>query len=275
MGFQFLCRAAGTAGFLFVAGLVPSIIEAQVVVRGVLYDDSTGLAVRGAVMLVDPATDAPVVHVAADSAGNFLLQTRAGQYQIAAVVPGYTSILSAPISLRNGEQMTVHVPIAANGDPTHRIAVVQHIKPAPSALDRQQKDLMSGFEARRALGTGLHFDARQIAQSHAATLGEFLQSVPGLEVTDPNTTSSMEMTRSTATFVTNAMGTNSACHIAWFIDGRRIDLPGMSDPITQGLGQMSLDGVAGIEVFRGLSELPPEFAAPDVRCGAIAVWMQH
>lgn len=275
MGFQCLRRAVGAAGVLFIAGLVPSAIQAQVVVRGILYDDATGIALHGAVMLVDPATDAPVVHVAADSAGNFLLQTREGQYQIAAVVPGYTSVLSAPISLRNGEQMTVHVPIAANGDPTHQIAVVQHVKPAPSAFDNHQRQLLSAFRARSALGSGLHFNAQQIAQSHAETLGEFLQDVPGLDVGDPNTTSSMSMTRSAATFVTNTMGTTSACHIAWFIDGRRIDLPGMSDPITQGLGSMTLDGVAGIEVFRGLSELPPEFAAPDVRCGAIAIWMQH
>jgi hypothetical protein len=275
MGFQFIRRAAGAAGLLFVAGLVPAAIQAQVVVRGILYDDATGLPVRGAVMLVDPATDAPIAHVRADSAGQFALQTREGTYQIAAVFPGYTSVLSAPIGLENGEQMTVHVPIATSGDPTHQIAVVQHVKPAAHASVRDDHSRLRAFEARRALGTGLHFDAAQIAHAHVATLGEFLQNVPGLSVTDPGTTSSMSMVRSSASFVSNNPNTANACHIAWFVDGRRIDLPGMSDPITQGLGMMTLDSVIGIEVFRGLSELPPEFADPDVRCGAVAVWTKE
>ena len=38
---------------------------------------------------------------------------------------------------------------------------------------------------------------------------------------------------------------------------------------------MSLDAIEGIEVFRGLSELPSEFAAPDLRCGAIAIWTRR
>jgi len=275
MGFQFIRRAAGAAGLLFVAGLVPAAVQAQVVIRGILYDDATGLPVRGAVMLVDPSTDAPVAHVRADSAGQFALQTREGQYQIAAVFPGYTSVLSAPIALQDGEQMTVHVPIAVKGDPTHQIAVVQHVKPDHSSV-RSERSRLSAFDARRALGTGLHFDAQQIAQSHAATLGEFLQNVPGLSVTDPATTSSMTMIRSIGSFTSSGRSTRSnACHIAWFIDGRRIDLPGMSDPITQGLGMMTLDNVIGIEVFRGLSELPPEFADPDVRCGAVALWTRE
>ncbi len=275
MGFQFIRRAAGAAGLLFVAGLVPAAVQAQVVIRGILYDDATGLPVRGAVMLVDPSTDAPVAHVRADSAGQFALQTREGQYQIAAVFPGYTSVLSAPVSLRDGEQMTVHVPIAVNGDPTHQIAVVQHVKPDHASV-RSDRSRLSAFDARRALGTGLHFDAQQIAHSQAATLGEFLQNVPGLSVTNPSTTSSMTMMRSVGSFTSSGRSTSSsACHIAWFIDGRRIDLPGMSDPITQGLGMMTLDNVIGIEVFRGLSELPPEFADPDVRCGAVALWTRE
>lgn len=274
MGFQFIRRAAGAAGLLFVAGLVPAVVQSQVVIRGILYDDATGLPVRGAVMLVDPSTDAPVAHVRADSAGQFALQTREGQYQIAAVFPGYTSVLSAPVSLQDGEQMTVHVPIAVSGDPTHQIAVVQHVKPAHSSV-RSEGSRLSAFNARRALGTGLHFDAQQIAHSHAATLGEFLQNVPGLSVTDPATTSSMSMIRNIGSLATSGRSTAGACHIAWFIDGRRIDLPGMSDPITQGLGMMTLDNVIGIEVFRGLSELPPEFADPDVRCGAVALWTRE
>jgi len=59
------------------------------------------------------------------------------------------------------------------------------------------------------------------------------------------------------------------------IVGLRIDLPGRTDPLTDSLGSMELDTIEGIEVFRGLSEMPVEFAEPDLRCGAIALWMRR
>jgi hypothetical protein len=33
--------------------------------------------------------------------------------------------------------------------------------------------------------------------------------------------------------------------------------------------------VWGVEVFRGLADLPIEFAAPDARCGVIAIWTRR
>jgi len=66
-----------------------------------------------------------------------------------------------------------------------------------------------------------------------------------------------------------------ACRIGWFIDGHRMDIPGRWDPATDGLGSMQLSTVEAVEVFRGLSEMPAEFAAPDLRCGAISVWTRR
>ncbi len=253
---------------------------AQATIRGLLYDDATGTPLRGTVMLVDPSTDAAVVHVTTDSAGRFSMQSRMGTYQIGAVHPGYQRMLSAPISLVNGESMTIRIPIAEQGDPVHRIGVTEHVKPdAPTseALEkRRREDQMGGFDSRRAVGTGLHYDRAQIEKSVFHTLGEFLQAVPGFRVLDPNSTNSMMLSRSSGmTLASGISGSVVSCRLGWFIDGHRMDLPGRSDPITDGLGSMSLDTIEGIEVFRGLSEMPSEFAAPDLRCGAIAVWTRH
>ena len=73
----------------------------------------------------------------------------------------------------------------------------------------------------------------------------------------------------------NIPGAVSACHVGWFVDGHRMDMPGRTDPVTEGLGTMALENVEAVEVFRGLSEMPAEFAAPDLRCGAIAVWTRR
>ena len=185
-------------------------------------------------------------------------------------------MLSAPVSLENGEELTIRVPIAANGFPRHSIGVLEHVRPkaggSPPARDRRASAL-DAFEARRISGTGLHFDRKQLAKASVSTLGEFLQNVSGLDVVDPASATSMQMSRSAGLTNLGARVQGApTCHVGWFLDGHRIDLPGQSDPYTDSLALMELDALEAIEVFRGLSEMPLEFAEPDLRCGAIALW---
>jgi hypothetical protein len=273
MGFASI-RAAATASLVIAALVVSSDVAAQAVVRGVLYDDATGRPLQGTVMLIDPQTDAAVVHSATDSAGNFSLQTRTGTYQISAVRPGYKSIISKAIPLNNGERLTIRVPIAEAGDPQHQIGVLERVRPTEGdqalASDGRRVQ-MSGFEARRLSGLGRRYLRTQLERSGVATLGQFLQSVPGMSVMDPTSTSSMRMNRSAAM---DQVGM-TRCRVGWFLDGHRIDLPGQSDPMTDGLGSMGLDVIEAVEVFRGISEMPAEFAAPDLQCGAVAIWSRR
>jgi hypothetical protein len=132
--------------------------------------------------------------------------------------------------------------------------------------------VLDGYDRRKALGTGLHYDQSQLLRSHARTLGAFLQSVPGFRVADPGSTHSMIASRAQGMQAAASMSGAPSCRLAWFIDGQRIDIPGRNDVLTDGLASMSIDEVAALEIFRGLSEIPSEFAAPDVRCGAVAVW---
>ena len=112
---------------------------------------------------------------------------------------------------------------AASGDPRHQIGVVEHVRPAdaaPGAGTRTALDRM-GYAGRKLGGLGLHYDRRDFEKSTAATLGEFLQVVPGLFVGSPNSTSSMRTTRSTNTALGQASRASSlfTCHVGWFVDG--------------------------------------------------------
>jgi hypothetical protein len=279
MGNSILRRALAAAVVGVAASFVPSHADAQVVVRGILYDDATGAPLKGTVMLVDPGSDAAVVYTASDSSGNFVLRTRLGSYQIAAVHPGYTSVLSAPIQLADGEQITVRIPIAEKGDPQHRIGVLERVKPGQGNEGKRAEGPgrdVSRQESRRHTG-GVSYDRTRLAESGFSTLGQFLQTVPGIQVRDPNSSTSMQMSRSVAL---NSLGLQtgqgaSGCHVGWFLDGHRIDMPGRSDPMTDGLASTTLEAVESVEVFRGISEMPAEFAAPDLRCGAVAIWTRR
>ena len=90
---------------------------------------------------------------------------------------------------------------------------------------------------------------------------------------DERATASVQMRRGSGSLL-GRNNSAAACHVGWFVDGQRLDRPG-ADPLTEGLALMRLDDVEAIEVFRGISEMPPEFAAPELRCGAVALWMKH
>jgi hypothetical protein len=264
-------RGALIVGISLVTAAGASRLAAQAVLRGILYDDANGTRLRGTVMLVDPASDAPVIHTTTDTLGQFTMQFRGGTFQVAAVRAGYKSVLSAPMALQNGERLTIRIPIAVDGDPTHSIGVLEHVRPTAAAKGDARQVAMDGFNTRRNVGTGLHYDHAQLIRSPERTLGGFLQTVPGLRIADPNSANSTTVLRSQSM---QPAGSRSgpSCQVAWFLDGHRMDIPGHPDSMTDALGSIALENIDGLEVFRGVSEIPSEFAAPDVRCGAIAVW---
>src|SRR5262249_37818335 len=151
--------------------------------------------------------------------GNFLLETRTGTFRIAAVRPGYKSILSAPVPLEKGERLTIRVPIAIDRDPQHQIGVTEHIRPGGKEGDGQRRTPTTPYEARQRSGIGLHYFRAQLEKSGLSTLGQFLMTVPGLTVMDPRFASSMQTSRSQA-FNEPGMPT---CRLGWFVDGRRMD----------------------------------------------------
>lgn len=264
-------RGAIIVGISLVSAAGAPRLSGQVVLRGILYDDANGTRLRGTVMLVDPATDAPVIHTTTDTLGQFTMRFSGGTFQVAAIHPGYTSILSAPMSFQSGERLTIRIPIAADGDPTHQIGVLEHIRPGEGKREVKKVSVLDDYNRRKAIGMGLHYEQPQLARSPARTIGAFLQTVPGVRVTDPSSVYSMSLSRAQGTQAA-ALMSGAGCRLAWFIDGHRIDIPGRNDALTEGLGSISLDDIAALEIFRGLSEIPSEFAAPDVRCGAVAVW---
>lgn len=276
MGFQNMFRSAAAAATFVFAVAGPRMVRAQAVLRGFIYDDASGGRLNGGtVMLVDPVTDAPVVHVSADSLGQFILRGPAGHYQIAAVHAGYTSVLSAPIAFEDGESMTIRVPLATTGDPTHNIGVLEHTKtdiaPKRVATGREWTD---GFRMRKTLGMGVRFDRNELAHSRAVTVGDLLRRVPGVAIGSDNSTASVAMRR-TGMAGLRATSIGTPCQVGWFVDGRRIDRPGDTDPVTASLASMHLDELEALEVFRGLSEMPAEFADPDLQCGAVALWTRR
>ena len=274
MGSHLHSRATRNAVAIIAGLFAPALLHAQAIIRGVVYDDATGARIAAAaVMLVDPRTDAAVVNMKTDSLGQFSFKIGHGVYQLAAVHEGRRPVLSAPIPLADGELMTVRVPVAQDGDPVHKIGVTEHVRPAAAAPKSEGDPRLAAFERRRMAGSGgRQFDRARLDESPATTVGDFLTMVPGVAVRDGTSGSTVQMRRSASL---TALNSGSACRVGWFLDGIRMDRPGLSDAFMQTFAAMRLADVEAIEVFRGLSEMPAEYAAPELRCGAVAVWTKR
>lgn len=280
MGFQSQKHStAATAAFALAMIVIPALAGAQAVLRGVLYDDSTGTPLHGgAVVLVDPGSDAPVYHTQVDSTGVFSVNIEhAGTYQIAAIHEGYQSILSGPVPFQAGDRLTVKIPIAAGGNPIHHIGVTEHVTAlaaaaAPAPLQPRMTEQEAVLARRGHSGMGTIYDHQKLLSMNAHTVGDVLAMTPGVGVDDPTggQSSSVQMRQSQLNFGSSS-GPGSVCHVGWFLNGQRYDRP--DDPGGMyALTGLSIKEVDAIEVYRSISEVPAEYAAADLRCGVVAVW---
>ena len=278
MGFQFTGRGrwTATASCFALALLAASPARGQAgkaVLTGLLYHDSTGAPVRGTVMLVEPSTNGPVARVVTDSAARSRSRWPPASTKSPRCGMGSRPAV-APITLQSGERMTVNVPIAV-GDARHRIAIVNHTRadaqPAPDSREALASLVQTGgFASRRARhAPGHSYDRGDLERSGAHTLGEFLQHTGAMRITDVLSAGSMQMSRSATYAIPGSPSPLAACHVGWFVDAHRMDFQQGIDASTDALPGMDLNLIEGVEVFRGLSEMPPEFADPDLRCGAI------
>ncbi len=96
-------RLCLSAAVLILAGF-PALSGAQVV-RGLVRDESTGLPLRGAFVVLAEVEGTARAAVLADAQGNFLLRApRAGRYQLSAQLIGYG--ISSPPSFSLGAEET-------------------------------------------------------------------------------------------------------------------------------------------------------------------------
>lgn len=125
---------------------------------------------------------------------------------------------------------------------------------------RDQLDFLRGFHERRDRGIGYFLTREEIEESGTSDLSNLLHMVPGLR-TSPSQFGQSRM-RSVRTPITRQ------CEIKVYLDGMKYrspsDLPGIPT-----------SDIEGIEVYRGRSELPAEFADIDTNCGAIVIWSRR
>lgn len=153
-------------------------------------------------------------------------------------------------------------------EPGRSTTVVLHLEARPVVVDPLEVTVTgvrslwlerNGFYRRMESGHGRYVTREEIEERDPLRVSDLFRRVSGVEVM-PN--GQLQMKRAPTSLVSG-----QRCRIQYFVDGRSLSLPNGVDSFLPG-------DIAGIEVYRGASEIPPEFNEGRVACGAVMLWLQ-
>jgi hypothetical protein len=221
--------------------IVPATGRAQATLRGRVIDSEMGTPLAGATVRV--GNSGPLVKT--DSAGIFVAQS---------VTSGVIAIEIRQIGFEVG---TFDIRIPASG-------VVEGVFPLdfngfmlPAVVvEARAAALMpryTDFERRRQHKMGAYLRWDELKKQGAGTLGDALRTVRGVR---------MECDQQRFECFAH-MSRTPQCEPTWYVDGIEVHSFHENTPIND---------VYGIEVYRGVGEVPAEFAGSNAACGVIVVW---
>jgi hypothetical protein len=207
------------------------------------------------VLLVDAETGDPVPGATVRAAGAFrpVDSDPEGRVRLDEVPPGPTTIVVTRIGYAEVRQV---VRVVAGTTTEVTIALVPRpVAVAPVAVEAPRRpSRMDDFNRRRQGSVGHFFTFEDIERARPAVTSDLLRRVAGLRV---------HCTMGPCT-VRSARASTPRCPMQVFVDG-------------VAAYQMSPDEIPaadleGMEIYRGASEIPPEFNRGTAMCGVIVIW---
>lgn len=236
----------------------------EATIRGRVIDESTAQPIPDVhVEFVDGRTRTAKSAVS-DAEGNFLLSgVPSGFFRLRAARIGYARAVTPYWRIEPGEILTVTIRL-------HPDAVL--LAPLEiTARARSRSPVLSNFYQRleRRVG-GVFITREEIERSNAGLVTDLLRMVPGVEIDGGGGQHDRVVTMVRAIPVTSFA---NGCPVQIYLDGI-LATRGATDRVS--LDELATPNVLeGIEVFRGLATVPPEFLSPEARCGVIALWTRR
>ena len=245
---------------------IPDPLLAQVALQGVVLDDVSGQPVRGSRVLLLNRYNKVVGYEVTDVEGRFQFKPRDGsRLRLEAKAIGYQPAITPILwMVTDRESAALQIRLAPNAVLLAPVEIV-----ALSA--RTTSAILENVEHRMSSGFGVHLTREDIEQRRPVHISDMLVTLSGVyaEQRRPGGGGrTIYMRRALP-----GLG-GGECPVQIFLDGmlatRNNDGGGvLVDDLVSPLD------VEVIEVFRGLSSIPPEFLTPQARCGVVAIWTRR
>jgi hypothetical protein len=181
-----------------------------------------------------------------------------GRFELANVPSGTIRIVArrigfAPseftLALDEGEQREVAIALTPVSVRLDEVTV----------LSPRARQLYADFEKRRAREMGRFLTQTEIEERDVRLPTDLFRGIPGLRVVnDGDNNVVVESARESS---------QKSCPMRYFVNG--VSFPLNGSPLDAFLDAAV---IAAIEIYRGLSTVPTEFAGEESRCGVIVIW---
>jgi hypothetical protein len=261
-------RVCLVVGLAAAALLAARPAPAQILVRGVLVDATSGAPITSARINLAATRGAWRGEMLTDSVGGFAFENvRPGNYTLRAQRVGYRD---SGGQLRLSADSVVEVQM--------RMTVATVTLDPLTVVTRSQRNVgpvLEGFYRRLARGQGRFVTREEIEMRHPPRVTDMLRTVPNLNSNSQRSAGGSTMSRGSS---------GDRCTVVFFVDGMVVSQPsGMGGgPWTSGSRtDQAIDDfvhpaeVEGIEIYRGESDTPAEFVTRWVGCGTIVIWTRR
>jgi hypothetical protein len=234
-------------------------------IMGRVVDDRTNTGIAGAEVEFLNELRQVWARTIADDEGYFALhRLPPGSFRLRVRGLGYTETITPPWWVQMGEVLSVVVRLQPHAILLAPLEVTGLSRPlAVPALE--------GFHRRLETSVGgVFFTRQQIEARNPARITDLLVDVPGVRLQQASGRPGQLMVVSFGRTLAGRGG--GECPVQVFVDGVLA---------SRGQGAVPLDELAspnaleGMEVYRGLASLPPEFVTPDARCGVVVLWTRR
>ncbi len=256
-------EAQASAGLLLEMRRVGARLEEVTLEEGGLTDDEAARVV-GFVVDSDNGRGIPTAQVEVVGTDRRVTTDANGMFVLEGLAPGETALAISHLSYatsgrlfraRAGQAYELRAALAPEAIALEGIEVTTR---SPSWYRR-----MEGLQFRMSRGLGGTFvlDTQLEARGYPP-VAEVLRSLQGVRVRKANR------------FDYTVNFRNCEMPPVLFIDGIQVNQPELGAAMPELAAIPAMD-VQAIEVYRGASTIPPEFAGPDAMCGAIAIWSKR
>lgn len=251
-------HATAITVLMVLAGAAP--LSGQVV-AGRLIEAAGGAPVAGASIILLTEAGQTVTGRLTDAEGRFQVEAPgAGRYRVSAERIGFAKVTGEVIELADGETVNIEIRLGTEVIPLDAITVVTEAR-VPH-LER------SGFYTRQRSGFGNYIDRNTIDRYNPSQASQLFQAMAGVRVVPRSGRSGGE-----PVFRNAISMTGGSCLPAIFLDGMPVRSSGSSEPALDDIVQ-AMD-IEAVEVYKGASQIPPQFGGDRSACGVIVIWTRH
>jgi 5-hydroxyisourate hydrolase-like protein (transthyretin family) len=237
-----------------IAALMAPTLAAAQEIDGRVLDASTGKPIKQVQIQLLDAAGKERFHALSGDDGTFKLPVPApGYYRLRGDQLGYATVLSPKVQVRVGEVVEVEMHMAVHPVELEPLVVKQRkiydvgrLAEFYDRMDRNEK-----------LGIGAFVTRDQIEMRHAGLASDYLREIPHVRVESHGLERTVRM-----------QGQTGPCTPKFVVDGVEIHGGTEFDEL------VSAGDLEGIEVYRGLAEMPAAYY-DNTGCGVIVAWTRR